>query len=235
MVFGSDTTKMAIMEREALYRLLSIKPTKSTVWAVLTKDNSRGFDAEGGRIEIVESLPLDKFPVQSNIEKLQRYYESKYSQPVKLTISTGKDTDDQIIEPTVDQLGEVKFTTTSMVDREGNEIYKDGNAFFLKLEGETRKRKLGTMNSRVNRLQIHKIRKKHLMEKIQGYGFNYLFLKNAKSFHTIELYDEVSQWVIPKEFILENGQFLHFKKEGFELQIFMSLEKLDTFLTKAGV
>ena len=53
-----------------------------------------------------------------------------------------------------------------------------------------------------------------------------------KQFNTIRLQDEFNRWTIPLQYILENGEFLFFKEQGFEKQIFISLNKIEQFKKK---
>lgn len=99
----------------------------------------------------------------------------------------------------------------------------------LKLASETRHRKLGVINLAQRSMQIKRNSAKHLMKKFNGYGFNYKLLADSKLFDTVRLSDENADWVIPKEFILENGKFLNFKKQGFELQVFTPLDQIEQF------
>lgn len=99
----------------------------------------------------------------------------------------------------------------------------------LKLTSETRHRKLGVINLKQRSMQIKRNRDKHLMYKFDAYGFNHKLLADSKLFDTIRLSDNIAEWVIPKEFILENGKFLNFKGQGFELQTFITLSQIEQF------
>lgn len=102
----------------------------------------------------------------------------------------------------------------------------------LKLKSERRYRKLGIINREQKSISIKRNSGKHLMRKFSGYGFNHKLLVDSKTFDTIRLSDENSSWTIPKQFILDNGKYLNFKSQGFELQIFISLNDINQFLTK---
>ena len=119
-------------------------------------------------------------------------------------------------------------------DSKGNSLIlenKDKLIFVsLKLSAENKSRMLGTINREKRVIEIKRNSKKHLMYKIGGYGFNHKLLKESKTFDLILLNDENSQWLIPKTFILENGRILNFSQEGFELQIFIPLNKIKDFL-----
>lgn len=99
----------------------------------------------------------------------------------------------------------------------------------LKLASETRHRKLGVINLKQRSMQIKRNRDKHLMYKFDAYGFNHKLLADSKLFDTIRLSDNIAEWVIPKEFILDNGKFLNFKGQGFELQTFITLSQIEQF------
>ncbi len=67
--------------------------------------------------------------------------------------------------------------------------------------------------------------KKHLMKFINALGISYDFIKNnGKSFKYICVtLDKKKLWTSRKA-LFKYGQFLHFKKEGFEKQIFLKLK-----------
>lgn len=100
---------------------------------------------------------------------------------------------------------------------------------WLKLASEKRHRKLGTINLKQKTLQIERNRSRHLMRKFDGYGFNHKLIADSKLFDTVRLTDDFSEWKIPKKFILDNGMFLNFKGQGFEVQIFVTLNQIEQF------
>jgi hypothetical protein len=118
-------------------------------------------------------------------------------------------------------------------DGMGNEIIVIHNnnllTLSLKLSGEKSSRELGFIDMRNRKLHVKRKREKHLFKKNSSYGFNHKLLNDAKHFDTIVLQDEYLMWEIPREFILKNGSFLHFKSDGFERQIFIPLEKIKQF------
>jgi len=100
----------------------------------------------------------------------------------------------------------------------------------LKLISERRYRKIGVINLAQKTLSVSRERKKHLFRKSGSYGFNHKLLNETKQFDKVRLNDEVSEWLIPVKFILENGHFLNFVNHGgFELQIFIPLHMIDEF------
>ena len=78
-------------------------------------------------------------------------------------------------------------------------------------------------------LTVTRNRAKHLLQKGNAYGLNHKLLAEATRFDTVRIVDDYGRWDIPREFILENGKFLLFAKQGFELQIFISLEQIERF------
>lgn len=100
----------------------------------------------------------------------------------------------------------------------------------LKLIAETKKRRIGIVNLAQKVFEVKRNRAKHLFRANQSYGFNFKLLSDAKLFTNVRLSDDVCEWLIPKDFILTNGSFLHFKNNGgFEKQIFIELEKIKQF------
>lgn len=120
-----------------------------------------------------------------------------------------------------------------ILDEKGNQIIAKTNediiSICLKLASENKERILGLVNKPEKTFQINRIREKHILKRNNSYGFNYYVIKNAKTFDKIYLIDDVTSWMIPVKFILENGSFLQFQQQGFELQIFIPLEKIEQF------
>lgn len=117
---------------------------------------------------------------------------------------------------------------------------ENGNSLIVKRSGATLKlilvlvnqhgeRHLGTINTTTRTLNVKRNRSKHLMQVVNGYGFNYMLLDTAKSFDRVRLVDEYAAYSIPREFILKHGSILNFKQQGFERQIFVSLEQLEAY------
>lgn len=121
-------------------------------------------------------------------------------------------------------------------DEFGNAILAKDNGvriiIVLKLRGEGRSRRLGVLNIATNTLYIKRKRSQHLFKKNNSYGFNYHLLESAKRFEFIRLEDEYNEWLIPRQYLLEKGVFLHFKQIGFERQIFVPLALLEEFKRK---
>jgi hypothetical protein len=119
-----------------------------------------------------------------------------------------------------------------ILDEKGNELIAKTNgnviSLYLKLVEKT-ERLLGIIDKKEKTFQIRRNREKHIFKRNKSYGFNHYVLKNAKTFDKIYLLDDVTSWIIPVKFILENGSFMQFQQQGFELQIFIPLEKIAQF------
>ena len=126
-----------------------------------------------------------------------------------------------------------KENVRAIADDYGNKLICSNNGdriiVSLKLVSEIRSRSLGTINLISRVIKIKRNSKKHLMRSVNGYGFNHRLIADSKLFDTICLSDENSDWQIPKQFILDNGAFLNFNKQGFELQIFIGLYNIEQF------
>ena len=118
---------------------------------------------------------------------------------------------------------------------------KDGNAILvrkctptqikisLKLAKENRERNVGELNPLNKIFYVKRKRNKHLHYKSNSYGFNHYILSNAKRFEDVLLTDEMGEYKIPTSHILSFGKFLFFKQQGFEVQIFLTLDEITKF------
>lgn len=124
---------------------------------------------------------------------------------------------------------------TRIPDNDGNEIIAtESNGYIqmhLQLKLEKRPRFLGVIEKRTGFFFVERRRAEHLFYKYNAYGFNYAILDKAKTFDYVCLTDEEGAWQIPVDFILnkDNHEFLHFKGQGFERQVFISLELMEQF------
>ena len=107
-------------------------------------------------------------------------------------------------------------------------LIKDDN-IFIKFPNEEISRKIGTLNRPKKWLFVKRERSKHLLKVANAYGFNYHILKTGRAFTNVRLSDEYGTYEIPVEYILEKGSFLHFKQQGFERQIFLTIKQINEF------
>ena len=106
----------------------------------------------------------------------------------------------------------------------------------LKLASEKRSRVLGVLDFASRTLNVFRQRQAHLFRKMNAYGLNHHLLKEAKLIDQVRLTDDTEEWLIPRDFILQNGKFLNFSNHGgFELQIFMPLNSIQQFLKKPTI
>lgn len=100
----------------------------------------------------------------------------------------------------------------------------------LYLESQSRGRNIGVVTKSTRTIDMKRIRSKHLHRKTNSYGFNDYVLRNQTSIDWVRLSDDLgNHWKIPVKYILDKGEYLHFKQEGFELQRFVSLQNLEQF------
>jgi hypothetical protein len=124
----------------------------------------------------------------------------------------------------------------SKKDYTGNElrVYRDSTApevldIRLYVKAKKEERKLGLVDKEKRTLYISRDRSKHLLTSNNSYGFNYLLLNEAKTFDIVLIRDSVSAFRVPRSVLLNKGEFLFFKTQGFEKQIFVPLSVLDSF------
>lgn len=108
------------------------------------------------------------------------------------------------------------------------------NVFILLNEREKHykpKRFFGYFIEGIKLLHVTRNQEKHLLNFLNAYGFNNEILHFFESYK-IDLYDEFNNWLIPVQFILQNGKFYHFAQQGLEMQIFIQLQQIEKFKIK---
>tara|TARA_R110000787_G_scaffold44415_9_gene109037 strand:+ start:3657 stop:4070 length:414 start_codon:yes stop_codon:yes gene_type:complete len=131
-------------------------------------------------------------------------------------------------------MGDAEFSTKHLKDNQENNliIMRKGKfiSLFLKLKSETSKRKIGKINVDTKVLHIERNRKRHLFRKLNAYGICFQIIEDGKLFDKVRIKDDFSEWLVPKSWILENKIILNFQgKGGFELQVFLPLDKIEEF------
>lgn len=126
-------------------------------------------------------------------------------------------------------MGQKDSISQQVPDKNGNKLtITIKGKVLLKLVKEKHQRKLGIIDRARRILIIHRKRYKHLHKKMNGYGFNELLISKAKTFDKILLKDEYGEYVFPIAKIFDHGKrYLHFKGEGFELQLFLPIEIIE--------
>lgn len=112
----------------------------------------------------------------------------------------------------------------------GNKLFRKGDVIYLSLVSEGYSRKLGIIDEESKNLITTRVYSKHLYRNANSFGFNSEFLRNANIIENVKLLTDKDEiFIIPIKFILEEGSYLHFKKKGFERQIFINIEKIKQF------
>jgi hypothetical protein len=111
-------------------------------------------------------------------------------------------------------------------DEYGNKLYRRKDTIFLHLTSEQNPRKLGIIDEENQVIVITRESSKHLHRLSNSYGFNLQLLKTATVFNSIRLIVDNIHYLIPIKLIKEKGKFLFFKQQGFELQVFLSLDEI---------
>jgi len=114
-------------------------------------------------------------------------------------------------------------------DSVGNKLIINGNRIMIKFAKERSAKLIGIINLENRFMFVRRTRSKHLFKKLNAYGFCYRVISEAKKFDNIKISDEYGTYLIPRKVMLEEGEFLHFKKQGFELQIFISIHLLNRY------
>jgi hypothetical protein len=124
--------------------------------------------------------------------------------------------------------------THTIEDSSGNRLIATHNDAVINLSlllADGKKRTIGQIDKATRTLRLVRSRSKHLMRVNNSYGINYYLIENGVTFDKVEIVDEQSRWLIPKEYLIEHCTTMNFKTQGFELQKFISLDKLNSFVT----
>lgn len=93
----------------------------------------------------------------------------------------------------------------------------------LKLASEEKSRKIGQVVD--NRFVVTRNREKHLYRITESYGFSSEILKGLRVEY-IDLTEDTGTFRIPINIILEKGEYIFFKKQGFEKQLFLPIREI---------
>ena len=117
-------------------------------------------------------------------------------------------------------------------------VFVTGGKAFVKLRSE-KPRLVGFMGGNDGRILVmQRSSEKHMMQRIKGYGFNVVLLQKyliPKGFRIGLEIDKKYKYILNPELIMEHGSYLHFKNQGYELQIFVSLENIKHLASHAWV
>lgn len=115
-------------------------------------------------------------------------------------------------------------------DEQGHEIISDledgYRLLYLKLKGQ-KTRKLGEFYPASGTLHVFRNREKHLHFITQSYGFNYTLLTRLPNLKEVVIHEKGNGlYSVALGNLLSDGEFLFFKEQGFERQIFYPITKL---------
>lgn len=114
-------------------------------------------------------------------------------------------------------------------DEVGNKLIINGNRILMKFVNERYAKLIGVINLENRFMFVRRTRSKHLFKKLNAYGFCYRIISEAKKFDFVKIADDYGTYLIPRQVMLDEGEFLHFKKQGFELQIFVNLHTINRY------
>ncbi len=115
-------------------------------------------------------------------------------------------------------------------DNNGNILFFVNGIIYLRLKSEKRDRNLGHIDY-TNKAIHMKRTQEHVHYKSMSYGFNYSLLQEANVCKHIYLSCPHGKYKIPIKDIMSTGEFLFFKQQGFEKQIFMKINVLPQYIT----
>jgi hypothetical protein len=124
--------------------------------------------------------------------------------------------------------------THTIEDSSGNRLIATHNDAVINLSlllADGKKRTIGQIDKGTRTLRLIRSRSKHLMRVNNSYGINYYLIENGKAFDKVQIVDEQNSWLVSKEYLIEHCTTMNFKAQGFELQKFISLDKLNSFVT----
>jgi len=140
-------------------------------------------------------------------------------------------------EKSVTKKADSTFRLFFIDDDGGNKLQMKQNdkliILTLLLNGD-KPRRIGRVTKSTRTIEMKRKSSIHIFRKMSkrgGYGFCHFVLNNQTTVDWVRLSDDLGRdWKIPVKDILEKGSFLHFKKQNFEKQIFLSLEQLDEYI-----
>jgi len=91
------------------------------------------------------------------------------------------------------------------------------------------KRFIGEIDKQAKILKLYRTREKHLMRVNNSYGINYFLIETGQLFEKVEITDDFTSWTISKDYLIDNCIIMNFKKQGFEVQKFITIEALDLY------
>lgn len=124
-------------------------------------------------------------------------------------------------------------------DASGNKLGVQGAQIKLLLSERGESRVIGLFDPQSGILEVERDPQRHLFRKGNAYGINDEMLRLSRVCHTLRISlisgrgrsrRLVKRFDVPIEWALENGRYLNFKQQGFERQIFLSMEQLEGYV-----
>lgn len=111
-------------------------------------------------------------------------------------------------------------------DSLSNTWFKVEETVYLKLAREEKNRTIGKVKG--NTFFVKRVRERHLFRQNSSYGFNINIIEQLGVVN-IELYEDSGVFKFPVDVLRQFGDYLHFKDEGFERQLFLPLSIIDKY------
>lgn len=123
-----------------------------------------------------------------------------------------------------DENGNVLLVEQTRVRQQGGSVLLLD--LFIRVANEKHRRHIGRINTETRRFHVERNEDMHLLKKANAYGFNHYILKSATTFDNVVLHETCSRcvYVMERKHMLNEGQFLFFKQQGYEKQIFLTRE-----------
>lgn len=110
------------------------------------------------------------------------------------------------------------------IDKDGNVYVVENNTYYVELTNNGLKKRIGRIDDETATLFVRRKKAIHLHKKSNSYGFSDYVIENSTRIKWVYLSDEDGHYKIPISVIRKEGIYLHFKRIGFELQKFLSLD-----------
>ena len=132
----------------------------------------------------------------------------------------------EVEQEIIDKLGgKLVKVTKGIIYSDGSRLYNENDTIYLQVGNEPKARKIGWLVRKQKRFFTERIPSRHLHAKSQCYGFCFQLLKNAQAFDEVVIVEPTRMLCAKVKDILDENNFLYFKTQGFERQIFYPLNK----------
>lgn len=184
------------------------------------KSSGLNYETMTGK-ELLNEMVNKRFTSVDEIIEAWKQVKSEYKNDISENASSKRE-NTKVSQP-------VPYKEYDMVDTHGNRLYSKGATVYLHLKnGEHRK--LGVIDPKEKIFAIKRERARHLFRKFNAYGFNHHFFSTPTvAFDKILLEDDYGKFLFPVKKIIQDSSYLHYLGRGFERQVFLKLEIIETF------